>query len=182
MQVTYKSKKIPVREVERVVLFSDIRGSSRTTVEQSLHKIAEITEKFYAVCKKVMVGMEFLEFYADESLAINSDSNAMVRKSLILRAELTSILSKIGLDVGIGIHKDKILYLETNDLDMGVIKVGSSLNIAKRLEESSYGGDIIISETVYDELTDKLKKEFKVKQEIKLRGWGLPIQTRVSIR
>ncbi len=170
------------RTIERVVMFLDIRGYTRSVSENNLKTLAEITKELYEASRKILKGCEFMKFQGDEVMGVHTNCSVLVRKAFRLRTASTKILEKIGLDAGIGIHKDRVYFLDTKTKDFGTIQVGQAFNIAKRLEQASYGGDITISENVYKELTPSLKRKFTIKQELLIKGWGVSVETRVSVR
>jgi class 3 adenylate cyclase len=176
-------KRMRKKSEQKIILFADIRGFSRGLSENPPSKMIDFIYDFYTIGRKAIHNYEFAKYAGgDEILACFTDANYAVESALLLRQNLTPALMKYGLDVGIGVHKDEVCILDTHDGDFGVIHIGLAYNIAKRLEQTSYGGDITISEVLFNELKREFQDKFTVKQEMKLRGWGWPVKVRISIR
>lgn len=183
MGLIIKKQSIPSkRKVQRVVLFLDVRGYTRSVSENGLVQLARVIKTLYEECRKCINYSEFERFQGDEIMVVYTDPVRAVDNAFKIRDKVTTVLAEIGLDAGIGIHMDEVYYLNTRDKDFGYIQIGQGFNIAKRLESASYGGDITISEPVYRELDRGQKRRFKIKQTLKIKGWGIEIPVRVSCR
>jgi class 3 adenylate cyclase len=166
----------------QTILFADIRGFSRGLFINSLRHVTDIIYDFYVVGSKILKDTIYLHFSGDEILASFREPNTAVQCAFNFRDQVTPFLSKVGLDVGIGIHEDKVCSMYTNNSNFRTIHIGLAYNIAKRLEQISYGGDITISRKVYLTLEGKLQEQFTLKQEYKLRGFVKPVTIWVSMR
>jgi len=166
----------------KTVLFLDLRGASRLVGEDNLEKLAEIVRSLFEKARKELRDAEFRRYQGDEIMAVYSEAIPAVNDALRLRKECSKMLFEVGLDAGIGIHRDKGFFWDTMDKDIKIIRFGDVFNIAKRLEGASYGGDITISETVFHELDPEVRKHFAAKQSMKIKNWGKSLRTYVSVR
>ena len=57
---------------------------------------------------------------------------------------------------------------------MDYTAIGDTVNTAARLEAKAAGGEILISEALYERLKDRVDAEFK--EEMVLKGKALPVK------
>ena len=157
----------------------DLRGSSRLTSEKDLVVLAGLVREMFRIGQEELKSAEFCRFQGDEIMAVYKDENTAVRETLNLRKKF-SVVSNGGLDMGMGIHKDKGLFLKTKETDFHIIRLGGAFNIAKRLEGLSRGGIMTVSSNVYEGLTGDLKKIFKWKKKVKVKHCDLLVETYVN--
>ncbi len=167
-----------------VIFFSDIRGFTSYSehekpevVVENLNKLfelqAEIIHKYHGVIDK-FVGDEIMAMFPKDG------ANGAVKAGLEIQQAIKESQS-INFDVGVGVHYGEALLgsIGTHDRrDYTVI--GNIVNTGARFCGAAKGGEVIISEAVYQRLDDALKAKFTLSEPLKLKGKQETIVTYVG--
>ena len=160
-------------------VFSQVRELDIFLEKNGFDDTLRILFSYYKSCRRFFSKSTLIQYTAGEVMGLFEDPVIAVKQSIRLRDELTPKLQIKNLDVGIGIHEDDVAVCKTS-FDSKVL-IGRALNIGKRLEQSSYGGDITISRNLYIKLPAEIRKFFKMSQAIRLKKWGISINAYVSM-
>lgn len=154
-------------------MFCDIRGFTNMSERLEPHDLVELlNEHFTAMTKIVFQHNGTLDKYnGDEVMALfgapittEDDALQAVRAGLAMQAknaELNEIRKSKGLptfEVGIGINSGDVVagYIGSPDrMDFTVL--GDHVNVASRLCSIAKGGQVIVGESVYDVVCDKIE-------------------------
>jgi PAS domain S-box-containing protein len=175
------------RRTEITVLFADLRGFTNLSEEINSEELVAILNRYLANAAEAILqeGGTIDKFLGD---AVMAWFNAPVKQSdHVLRAIRSAVAihkgetrihkelaQKTRLRSGIGIHcGPAIMGLIGMEERMDYTAIGDTVNIAKRLQESSLPGTILISEDVYRRAGDILK--IKPLEQIQAKGKREPI-------
>jgi PAS domain S-box-containing protein len=175
------------RRTEITVLFADLRGFTNLSEEINSEELVAILNRYLANAAEAILqeGGTIDKFLGD---AVMAWFNAPVKQSdHVLRAIRSAVAihkgetkihkelaQKTRLRSGIGIHcGPAIMGLIGMEERMDYTAIGDTVNIAKRLQESSLPGTILISEDVYRRAGNILK--IKPLEQIQAKGKREPI-------
>jgi adenylate cyclase len=151
------------------VLFADIRGFSRFTEQVSASQVIETLNSIFEALSEVIfthkgtfdkyLGDGLMAFFGapveaedDAQRAFNSALDMM---RIFSKLDLDPEASKADLGLGIGIHTGEAVVGNIgSEKVMDYTVVGYAVNVAKRLQEISRGGQILLSEATYKHLKD----------------------------
>ncbi len=175
------------RRAEITVIFADLRGFTNLSEEINSEELVAILNRYLANAAEAILqeGGTIDKFLGD---AVMAWFNAPVKQpDHVLRALRSAVAIHKGetkihkefspetrLRSGIGIHTGPaILGLIGMEERMDFTAIGDTVNIAKRLQESSLPGTILISEEVYRRVGDILR--VKPLEQIQAKGKREPI-------
>ncbi|GIX40520.1 MAG: hypothetical protein KatS3mg129_0253 [Leptospiraceae bacterium] len=172
-----KDRKYYSKIVEKVILFTDIRGFTKFSENRQpeevvyvlnsiLGKQTEIIEKYYGKVDKFVGDEVVATFDISENIA---DKVMECTKEIF--EELKDILDFYQISIGIGIHIGTVLLGDIgapNRKDFTII--GSNVNLCARLCSGAKSNEVLISKEFYDRL--KAKEIFHFKGNAKLKGFS----------
>lgn len=174
-------------EVDVAVLFVDVRGSTALGERLGPTAFADLLNRFYGVATRVlidngatidkMVGDEVMAFYIPSS-GPRYRRDAVQAAEGLVRAVGYGGSSEPWLPVGVGVHAGlafagKIGTEGVHDFTV----LGDTVNTAARLQAEAAGGEIILSEVIYQDVTDRYPD--LEQRTLTLRGREEPISVRV---
>jgi adenylate cyclase len=87
-----------------------------------------------------------------------------------------SIGQERGLNFGVGVHVGDAVVGNVGMPDrMDYTAIGDTVNLAKRIQENTPGGKVLISDAVYEVVKDSVNAEFY--QQLKVKGREQPVNT-----
>ncbi len=145
---------------EITILFADIRGFTRLSEQLPPEELVEILNQYLAVAAEAILQQEGTldKFMGDAVMGIFNaplpqDDHPLraARAALALRAAVTRLHHRLPdisrLYFGIGIHTgDAVVGNVGTEQQMNYTAIGDAVNLAKRLQESANGGQIVMSE------------------------------------
>jgi len=161
---------------EVTILFSDIRGFTSYSeskrpeeVVESLNKILNFQTDLitqYGGDVDKYVGDEIVAFYADDDPEVNACLSALaIQRELALKGEE----EYRGLTVGIGINSGEVIMgMVGSEKRADYTIIGDNVNVASRLCSAATTGQIIVAESVYRKVREKMTAQGPFK--IKLKG------------
>ncbi|NVK26271.1 MAG: adenylate cyclase [Gammaproteobacteria bacterium] len=178
-----KEAKIETYVKRLTVFFSDIVGFTETTEVMDKHKLAywlngylnemyDITLEFNGTLDK-FIGDAVMVFHGDpHSIGEKEDAIASVRMALAMQAKA----KELGIEVRMGINSGDCVVGNFGSNDrMEYTIVGSTVNLAARLESSSDAGKILISKQTYELVKDVIRCESR--GALRLKGIEQEIAT-----
>lgn len=174
-------------EVEITMLFADVRGSTTLAEKMSASDFGGLMNRFYETASHILIGSLAIidKFVGDEviGLYIPGTAGADHARRAILAAE--ELLQATGhhdhhpwLPIGVGIHTGNA-YVSLVGSEGGVgdlTALGDSMNITARLASQAGAGEILVSESTYNQAGFKANVE---KRTLELKGRTEPVNVYV---
>lgn len=160
-----------LKRQERTVLFMDIRGFTHWSEPQSPETVVNLLNEYYSVAEAILVNYGCIKFKltADEIMAVFPSAASAAYASLELSKRINELLSKNNLGAGIGLHSGLLVEGLLGSAGVKFYDViGDTVNTAKRIESAALAGEILISESVKNSLSDIFNIE--TSQKIKAKG------------
>ncbi|MDX2255274.1 MAG: adenylate/guanylate cyclase domain-containing protein [Pseudanabaenaceae cyanobacterium bins.39] len=155
------------------ILFSDLRGFSalfeRITPEQGVQEISLYLDAMTAIVAEYQGTVN--EFIGDGMMVIfgapiqrEDDTQRAVTCAIAMQLEMQTVNTKLNnmqlpsLEMGIGIHTGEVLAGNIGSHRRAKYTVmGSTVNLASRVESYTVGGQVLISEAVLDEVKSMVR-------------------------
>ena len=171
---------------DATILFCDIRGFTALTQNmdpaQVIHLLnehmTELTKVVYAhhgVVDKFVGDSIMANFGAPKSYGNDAANAARCARDMLAAREQLNRTSQYHIQIGIGIATGPVLAGNMGSADrMNYTVLGERVNLAARLCNSAARGEILISQTTREQLTDLATVEPTL--ELLLKGFSHPIQ------
>lgn len=157
------------QRTEVTTLFADIRGYTAFSEATTPEALVTVLNRYLAVAAEALLAEEGTidKFLGDAVMAwFNAPvaqpdhSLRAVRAALAIRDAVTALHrelpSELHLSFGVGIHVgDALLGLVGSHQRLDYTAVGECVNIAKRLQEGASAGQILVSEALAEQVTDR---------------------------
>lgn len=160
---------------EVTVMFADIRGFTSITRKMEPEEIVELLNRYFTVITEVIFRFEGTvdKFMGDCVMSVFGapvKSGAHLEQGLkaamaVKKAveEINRVRSKegaIALDMGIGLSSGEVIAGNMGSMvRMDYTAVGDTVNLASRLTDLASGGDILVSQAVYDAVSARVEAE-----------------------
>ena len=176
---------IPLNEQKMVILFSDIRGFTSLSENMLPYDVVHILNRYFLLMGEIIVKHNgYIDKYIGDGMmalfGVHKNKSAeelcfeAVSSGLEMLKELKTLniyLEKnfnINFSIGIGIHYGEVILGSIgHPKQMQLTVIGDSVNTASRVESAckSYHESLLISESVYRHIQDKIKsvKSYNVK-------------------
>lgn len=177
---------------EITILFADIRGFTHLSEQLPPEELVDVLNQYLALAAEAILREEGTldKFMGDAVMGIFNaplpqadHPQRAVRAALALRAAMARLRQRLPdsarLFFGIGIHTGEAVVGNVGtEQQMNYTAIGDAVNLAKRLQESAEGGQIIISEQTYARVRENVMAEslapFHVKgREALVEAWEL---------
>jgi len=161
---------------DRVVLFMDVRNFTHWSETQSPEAVVEMLNQYYQQAESVLVHWKAIKFKftADEVMAIFATVNQAAHAALDLDNLINMMLASKNLGVGIGLHTGPLVE---GLLGTGAVKfydvIGDTVNTAKRIESAANTSEILISDTVRQQIDPTF--HVGIQREIEVKGKQIPL-------
>lgn len=178
-------------KIEATVMFADIRGFTSLTEKSAPEDVIAVLNDHFTLATEVIFKYDghVDKFIGDEIMAVfgaivEHDDHPVqaVMAAVTLQKEINSInlkledIGKTPVRVGIGINLGEVIVGNIGSKKrMEYTVIGDTVNVASRLTDIAGPDDIIISESVYQKVSD-----FIIVEEldpITVKGKSAPIQT-----
>ncbi len=181
------------QQIKASILFSDIRNFTAMSEKASAKEIVEFLNRYFSyITRPIMANHGVInKFIGDAVMAIYTPflgSESYVDDAMHTVVGMRRQLEQFNLDFpqydsvkfGAGLHTGTLVAgnIGTEErLEYTVI--GDTVNVASRIESQTrnLGTDILVSETIFEELSPELKKElsFRKCKPVKVKGKGKPL-------
>jgi adenylate cyclase len=175
-------------EIDTVVLFADIRGSTRLAEELGHIKFAKLLNHFYKVSTMALVPRRALidKMIGDEVMALffplagAAYRRASVEAAIELhRAVSSTEWGDVTPGVGIGLYAGDAWVGRISETDENEFTaLGDTVNVAARLQAEAAPGQLVLSEELYELAEDLLPNAEQ--KTLTVRGRSEPVAVRVA--
>jgi adenylate cyclase len=174
-------------EVEITMLFADVRGSTTLAEKMSASEFGNLMNRFYDTASHILVHSFAIidKFVGDEVIGLYIPGLAgpeHANKAILAAQELLHATGHNGhnpwLPIGVGIHTGTA-YVSLVGSEGGVgdlTALGDSMNITARLASQAGAGEILVSESAYNQAA--LKEDME-KRILELKGRSEPVNVHV---
>lgn len=179
-----------VEKREVCVMFVDIRGFTPMSEKLSPEEVAQILNEFLSEVTKCVFRHSGMpdKFIGDAAMAVFNappDLANYLFKAVCAAVDIKSCGETLGkrlqerygntVNFGIGLNCGEAVVGNIGcEIRMDYTAIGDTVNTAARLEANAAGGEILISEALYERLKDRIDAQFK--GEITLKGKALPVK------
>lgn len=179
-----------VEKREVCVLFVDIRGFTTMSEKLAPEEVSQILNEFLSeVTKCVFRHSGMLDkFIGDAAMAVfnaPTDLDDYLFKAVCAAVDIKNCGEMLGkrlqerygnsVNFGIGLNCGEAVVGNIGcEIRMDYTAIGDTVNTAARLEAKAAGGEILISEALYEQLKDRIDARFK--EEMTLKGKALPVK------
>ncbi|MFH1537393.1 MAG: adenylate/guanylate cyclase domain-containing protein [bacterium] len=172
------------------ILFTDIRGFTGTSERLSLDELSSFLNDFYNGVTQVVLKYRgrINKFIGDEVMALfNMDDDLEDHPVWAARAgcALVSTMEEINMirgnrgetpiNVGVGVNTGEVLLgIFGSSIRQEYTAIGDCVNVAARLQGQAKGGEVVVSDIVYQSIKNISKAEDM--GEKPLKGKGVPLR------
>ncbi|MBU4151384.1 MAG: adenylate/guanylate cyclase domain-containing protein, partial [Proteobacteria bacterium] len=144
---------------ERTVIFMDIRGFTSWSENRTPETVVNMLNDYFERAEQIWVTSSVIKtkHTADEIMAIFPSELDAVGSAIRLNYEISDYLKPFNLTAGIGINSGYLVegLIGSKEVKMYDI-IGDTVNTGKRICDQARGGEILVSQTVFDTLKDSL--------------------------
>ena len=177
-------------EIDCAIFFSDIRGFTAMSEKMSASQVVETLNQYYNVmigfiennggAVDKIVGDEIMAvFRGDDVKAINQsavNAGLSMFEALKVFNMMRKEASEVEISIGIGIHFGKAIAGNIGSFDrMDNTVIGDNVNLASRMCSTAERGQIVITQSVYDNIGEATDKFYK-SDAVAVKGKSDPIQ------
>jgi adenylate cyclase len=187
-QLLMKTKRL---QITATVLFADVRGYTGLSEVLDPTQVADLLGQFYEVCSTPVWEHDGIvnKLIGDSVFAIFNfpiSHNDHARRAVMSAVEMQARCMEIKrassaverengeLGIGIGIHTGKVTIGEIGQFCKDFTAIGEVVNVAARLQGVAQPGEILMSDTVYEQVTDLLPDI--AARAYTLKGVSKPVQ------
>jgi PAS domain S-box-containing protein len=170
------------------VLFADIRGFTRFSEKMPPEKLMNTLNEYLSIAGASILMFEGTldKFMGDAVMGIfnapleqTDHVLRAVRAAATMQRAIADYHRNIGetrtLSFGVGIHVGEAVVGNVGMSDrMDYTAIGDTVNVAKRIQETTPAGKVLMSEAVYLAVQDEIKAVFS--EEMRLRGREQPVK------
>ena len=154
---------IDLGRVRVTIAFADLAGYTRFTEEAGEEEALTTVERFIdAVTETLPEDARVIKTIGDEVMIVGGDPGALTDWSVgfqQLWAERPT--PRIGIHTGVALYRDGDYF-------------GRDVNLAARVVARARGGEVLVSDSVMDEIADDEHLEFENIGQVKLKGFDEP--------
>jgi adenylate cyclase len=174
-------------EVEITMLFADVRGSTTLAEKMSASDFGNLMNRFYDTASHILVHTFAIidNIVGDEVIGLYIPGLAgteHAQRAILAAKELLHATGHHGknpwLPIGVGIHTgNAYVSLVGSEGDVGdLTALGDSMNITARLASQAGAGEILVSESAYNQAALKENVE---QRTLQLKGRREPVKVHV---
>lgn len=143
---------------ERTVLFMDIRGFTKWSEAQPPEKVVEMLNDFYATAETCWEHSDVIKvkFTGDEIMIVFQTMFSAVETAQQLHHVTHPLLANYNLSAGIGIHAGPLVEGLLGSPQVKAYDIiGDTVNTTKRICDHAAGGEMLISDYIYQNLPNQ---------------------------
>jgi adenylate cyclase len=176
-------------ELDIGVLYADVRGSTQIAANMRPTEFAALMQRFFQIATTVflrsdavvdkMVGDEVIGIYLPGLTGSDYRQRAVAAGLALLRATGHADPNGPWLSIGVGVHAGKTFVgsigVEGGNYQFAAL--GDTMNFGARLVAAAKGGEMIVSETIWKDVSDELSAE---PRSLELKGYPEPVKAYVA--
>jgi len=163
---------IALQYKKRTILFMDIRGFTQWSEHKDPKEVVTLLGKYFELAEKIFYNHKAIKikFTGDEVMAIFADIESALTASLLIQNSVKALLTPENMGVGIGINYGRLMEGIIGAKDIRSYDViGDVVNTAKRIEGQAKIAEILVSESVFDNV-DQSHFVFGKKYQVSVKG------------
>jgi adenylate cyclase len=172
-------------EIEIAMLYADVRGSTQLAARMPPTEFAALMQRFFQVAMKVftrtdavvdkMVGDEVIGIYLPGFTGADYRQRVVTAGLELLRATGHNSPAGPWLSIGVGVHAGKTFVgsIGVEDGNYQFAALGDPMNFCARLVAAAKGGEMIISEAVWADVSGNISAE---PRSLELKGYTDPVR------
>ena len=160
-----KLDKIIRRKNRKVILFADISGSSALYKKYGNIKAKDVIDSLLDAIKKLVKEAKgsVIKTIGDEVMACFDDCDKCLLASVAMQQQFSLVLARHKLQVSVGVGFGEVLS-DKGDL------FGEAVNDSAHLTKLAKGGQILLSESVWSQLSSQSQSNVREFDRIKFKG------------
>jgi adenylate cyclase len=175
-------------EIEIAMLYADVRGSTELAARLGPTKFAALMQRFFRTAIKVftwtdaivdkMVGDEVIGIYVPCLTGSNYRKSAVEAGLKLLHATGHADPAGPWLSIGVGVHSGET-FMGSIGVEGGNYQfaaLGDPMNFGARLVGAAKGGELIMSEPVWQDVSSRISAE---PRSLLLKGYSEPVKAYV---
>ena len=187
-QLLMKTKRL---QISATVLFADVRGYTGLSEALDSTEVAELLDEFYELCSApiwdrdgIVIKLIGDAVFALYNFPVSRDDHARmaVMSAVEMQARCVTLNESRTarghdgnqLGVGIGIHTGTVTIGEIGQYCKDFTAIGEVVNVAARLQSVARPGEVLMSETVHEQVADLVPGA--VQRSYDLKGVSKPVQ------
>ena len=177
-------------EIEIAMLYADVRGSTGLAAGMRPAEFAALMQCFFQIAMKVftktdavvdkMVGDEVIGIYLPGFTGSDYRQRVVAAGLELLRATGHTDPAGPWLSIGVGVHAGKTFVgsigVEGGNYQFSAL--GDPMNFCARLVAAAKGGEMIISEAVWSDVSGSISAE---PRSLELKGYAEPVKAYVAV-
>jgi adenylate cyclase len=176
-------------EIEVAMLYADVRGSTQLAAGMGPTEFAALMQRFFRIAMKVftktdavvdkMVGDEVIGIYLPGFTGSDYRQRAVAAGLELLRATGHNDLAGPWLPIGVGVHAGRTFVgsIGVEDGNYQFAALGDPMNFCARLVAAAKGGEMVLSETVWDDVSGQVAA---APRSLELKGYPEPVNAYVA--
>ena len=176
-------------EIEIAMLYADVRGSTQLAAGMGPTEFAALMQRFFQIAMKIftktdavvdkMVGDEVIGIYLPGFTGSDYRQRAVAAGLELLRATGHADPAGPWLSIGVGVHSGKTFVgsigVEGGNYQFAAL--GDPMNFCARLVAAAKGGEMIVSEAVWGDVSGSVSAE---PRSLELKGYAEPVKAYVT--
>ena len=176
-------------EIEIAMLYADVRGSTQLAAGMRPAEFAALMQRFFRIATMVftktdavvdkMVGDEVIGIYLPGFAGSEYRRRVVTAGLELLRATGHNDSAGPWLSIGVGVHAGKTFVgsigVEGGNYQFSAL--GDPMNFCARLVAAARGGEMIVSEAVWDDVSGNISAELC---SLELKGYTEPVKAYVT--
>ena len=176
-------------EIEIAVLYADVRGSTQIAAGMRPAEFAALMQRFFETAIKVftwsdaivdkMAGDEVIAVYVPALTGTDYRQRAVAAGLKLLRATGHADPAGPWLSIGVGVHSGET-FMGSIGVEGGNYQfaaLGDTMNFGARLVAAAKGGEMIMSEAVWQDVSDEISAK---PRSLQLKGYTEPVKAYVA--
>lgn len=176
-------------EIEIAMLYADVRGSTQLAARLGPSEFAALMQRFFRVATEVfnktdavvdkMVGDEVIGLYLPGFTGSDYRQRVVKAGLALLRATGHDDPAGPWLPIGVGVHAGKTFVgsIGVEDGNYQLAALGDPMNFCARLVAAAKGGELVISEAVWEDTPAGTPAE---PRSLELKGYAEPVRAYVT--
>ncbi len=176
-------------EIEIAMLYADVRGSTELAARAGPTEFAALMQRFFQIAMAVftktdavvdkMVGDEVIGIYLPGFTGSDYRQRVVAAGLELLRATGHGDPAGPWLSIGVGVHSGKTFVgsIGVEDGNYQFAALGDPMNFCARLVAAAKGGEMIVSEAVWQDVSGSISAE---PCSLQLKGYAEPVKAYVT--